>query len=234
VENLSHEKYFDQISFSLKKGEILGFSGLVGAGRTEIMKTIFGEYKKSSGRILIGDREVVIKSPADAIGQGIDFIPEDRKREGLLLAMGMDDNICLASHKALSIFGKFIPARKKELVSRSFEEMQIRPADPRRKAKNFSGGNQQKGIIARWIATKPKVFIMDEPTRGIDVGAKREIYSLINKLAAEGAGIIVVSSELLELMGICDRIIVIRGGRISGELARDEFDQDAIMKASVI
>jgi ribose transport system ATP-binding protein len=112
--------------------------------------------------------------------------------------------------------------------------MQIRPADPRRKAKNFSGGNQQKGIIARWIATKPKVFKMDEPTRGIDVGAKREIYSLINKLAAEGAGIIVISSELLELMGICDRIIVIRDGRISGELARDEFDQDAIMKASVI
>ena len=234
VENLSHEKYFEQISFSLKKGEILGFSGLVGAGRTEIMKTIFGEFKKSSGRVLIDDREVTVKSPADAIGHGIAFIPEDRKREGLLLAMGMDDNICLASHKALSVFGKFIPARKKELVSRSFEEMQIRPADPRRKAKNFSGGNQQKGIIARWIATKPKVFIMDEPTRGIDVGAKREIYSLINRLAAEGAGIIVVSSELLELMGICDRIIVIRGGRISGELARDEFDQDAIMKASVI
>ena len=188
VENLSHEKYFDQISFSLKKGEILGFSGLVGAGRTEIMKTIFGEYKKSAGRILIDDREVAVKSPADAIGHGIAFIPEDRKREGLLLAMGMDDNICLASHKALSVFGKFIPARKKELVSRSFEEMQIRPADPRRKAKNFSGGNQQKGIIARWIATRPKVFIMDEPTRGIDVGAKREIYSLINRLAAGGAG----------------------------------------------
>ena len=234
VENLSHEEYFNQISFQLKKGEILGFSGLVGAGRTEIMKTIFGAYKKNAGRILMENREVRIKSPANAIQQGIAFIPEDRKREGLLLAMGLDDNICLASHKALSVFGKFVPARKKALVSRSFEEMQIRPADPKRKAKNFSGGNQQKAIIARWIATKPKVFIMDEPTRGIDVGAKSEIYNLMNRLAKDGAGIIVVSSELLELIGICDRIIVIREGKISGELLRNEFDQDVIMKASVI
>ncbi|HWQ77579.1 MAG TPA: sugar ABC transporter ATP-binding protein [Anaerovoracaceae bacterium] len=234
VAGLSQEQYFEPISFKLKKGEVLGFSGLVGAGRTEIMKTIFGEYKKSAGHILIGDREVSIKSPGDAIRHGIAFVPEDRKREGLLLAMGMDDNICLASHKALSVLGKFIPARKRALVSRSFEQMQIRPMDPKRKAKNFSGGNQQKAIIARWIATKPKVFILDEPTRGIDVGAKSEIYTLMNKLAKEGAGIIVVSSELLELIGICDRIIVIREGKISGELLRDEFDQDAIMKASVI
>lgn len=234
VEDLCHEKYFEQINFKLKKGEILGFSGLVGAGRTEIMKTIFGEYKKSSGRILVENQEVTIKSPSNAIAHGIAFIPEDRKREGLLLAMGLDDNICLASHKALSVFGKFVPARKKALVSRSFEEMQIRPADPKRKAKNFSGGNQQKAIIARWIATNPKIFIMDEPTRGIDVGAKSEIYNLMNRLAKDGAGIIVVSSELLELMGICDRIIVIREGKISGEFLRDEFDQDGIMKASVI
>lgn len=179
-------------------------------------------------------REVSINSPADAIRQGIAFVPEDRKREGLLLTMGMDDNICLASHKMLSVMGKFIPARKRALVNRSFDQMQIRPSDPKRKAKNFSGGNQQKGIIARWIATKPKVFILDEPTRGIDVGAKREIYTLMNRLAEEGAGIIVVSSELLELIGICDRIIVIREGKISGELLRNEFDQDIIMKASVI
>jgi len=234
VKNLSQEKYFDDISFNLKKGEILGFSGLVGAGRTEIMKTIFGEYKKSSGRVLIENREVKIKSPANAIGNGIAFVPEDRKREGLIITMGLDDNICLASHKALSVLGRFIPARKKALVNKSFEDLQIRPAEPRRRAKNFSGGNQQKAIIARWIAIKPKVFIMDEPTRGIDVGAKSEIYSLMNKLAKEGAGIIVVSSELLELIGICDRIIVIREGKISKELLRDEFDQDAIMKASVI
>ncbi len=234
VKNFSHEEYFDQISFQLKKGEILGFSGLVGAGRTEIMKTIFGAYKKNSGRIFVENQEVSIKSPADAISHGIAFISEDRKREGLLLSMGLDDNICLASHKSLSVFGKFIPSRKKALVSRSFEEMQIRPADPKRKAKNFSGGNQQKAIIARWIATKPKVFIMDEPTRGIDVGAKSEIYNLMNSLAKDGAGIIVVSSELLELIGICDRIIVIREGKITAELLRNEFDQDAIMKASVI
>lgn len=234
VEDLSQEKYFESVSFRLKKGEILGFSGLVGAGRTEIMKTIFGAYKKSGGRIFVEGREVSINSPADAIRQGIAFVPEDRKREGLLLTMGMDDNICLASHKMLSVMGKFIPARKRALVNRSFDQMQIRPSDPKRKAKNFSGGNQQKGIIARWIATKPKVFILDEPTRGIDVGAKREIYTLMNRLAEEGAGIIVVSSELLELIGICDRIIVIREGKISGELLRNEFDQDIIMKASVI
>ena len=234
AENLSHETYFTEISFQLKKGEILGFSGLVGAGRTEIMKTIFGVYKKSSGCIFVEQKTVQVNSPADAIKNGIAFIPEDRKREGLILGMGLDDNICLASHGEISFLGKFINRRKRELVSRSFEEMQIRPRDPRRQAKNFSGGNQQKAIIARWTATKPKVFIMDEPTRGIDVGAKREIYSLMNRLAENGAGIIVVSSELLELMGICDRIVVIREGKISAELSREEFDQDVIMKASVI
>ncbi len=234
AEKLSHEKYFSGISFQLKKGEILGFSGLVGAGRTEIMKTIFGVYKKSSGCIFVEQKAVQINSPSEAIENGIAFIPEDRKREGLVLGMGLDDNICLASHRELSLLGKFINERKRELVRRSFEEMQIRPRDPRRQAKNFSGGNQQKAIIARWIATKPKVFIMDEPTRGIDVGAKREIYSLMNRLAENGAGIIVVSSELLELMGICDRIVVIREGKISAELSREEFDQDVIMKASVL
>jgi ABC-type sugar transport system ATPase subunit len=232
VENLSSPGVFKNISFKVNRGETLGFSGLVGAGRSEIMKALFGALPKDSGDIYIDDEKVYIRTPGDAIKYGLALVPEDRKREGINLGMSMTDNICMASHDNISVAGHFIKRKRKELVDKFFNGLSIRPADPGRLAKNFSGGNQQKGVVAKWLATKPKVIILDEPTRGIDVGAKAEIYEIINQLTAEGMAVIVVSSELPELIGICDRIIVIRDGEISGEFSRNSFDQNEILKAA--
>jgi ABC-type sugar transport system ATPase subunit len=232
VENLSSSGLFKNISFKVNRGEILGFSGLVGAGRSEIMKAIFGVLPKDSGDIYINDEKADIGSPGDAIKYGLALVPEDRKREGINLSMSMTDNICMASHDAITVAGHFIKRRRKELVDKFFNDLRIRPSDPDRLAKNFSGGNQQKGVVAKWLATKPKVIILDEPTRGIDVGAKAEIYEIINQLTSDGMAVIVVSSELPELIGICDRIIVIRDGEISGEFNKESFDQNEILKAA--
>lgn len=232
VRNLSKKGMYQDISFSAKKGEILGISGLVGAGRTEIMKSIFGIIKPDSGEILMEGKPVQIKNPSQAKKSGIALVPEDRKREGVVLGMSLKDNICLPNHDQICHFGHVNRKKRDELAGKYVVNLQIRPADAERQIKNFSGGNQQKGVIAKWLAAGPKVMILDEPTRGIDVGAKVEIYNIINSLAAEGVAVIVVSSELLELLGICDRILVINNGRISGEFDRENFSQDAIMQAS--
>lgn len=234
VRNLQHPKLFHDISFSVRRGETLGFSGLVGAGRSEIMKAIFGVIWPNGGEILVKGQVVHIRSPKQARACGIAFVPEDRKNEGAVLGLSMADNICLASHDKLTVAGIYRPKRKRTLVRKSIEELQIRPNDPARKIGNFSGGNQQKGILAKWMATAPAIMILDEPTRGIDVGAKAEIYTLIHELTAKGVSVIVVSSELPELLGICDRILVVRNGRLNGEFTKKEFNQDAIMSASVL
>ena len=233
VRGLTHPTLFRDVSFSVRRGETLGFSGLVGAGRSEIMKTVFGVLKPAAGQVLVGGKPVRIRSPQQARAAGIALVPEDRKNEGLVPGLSMADNICLASHDRLTVWGTFVPSRKAALVKRSMEDLQIRPNDPRRKIGNFSGGNQQKGILARWMAAEPAVMILDEPTRGIDVGAKAEIYTLIHELTAKGVAVIVISSELPELLGICDRILVVRSGRINGEFTKAQFDQDAIMRASI-
>lgn len=232
VKNLTSKGLFENISFSLKKGEILGFAGLVGAGRTEIMKALFGSIKTDEGEIFLEGKKVSINSPSEAKRLGIGFVPEDRKREGVVLKMNLGENICLPNHDKINKFGHIFISKKRKLVDKFIKGLSIRPPLPERLVRDFSGGNQQKAVIAKWLAINPKVMILDEPTRGIDVGAKVEIYSIINKLAKEGVGIIVISSELLELMGICDRVIVIHEGSISGEFKKGSYDQEKIMRAA--
>lgn len=232
VFDLNKKGTFSKINFNLKKGEILGFSGLVGAGRTEIMKSLFGALKADSGKMLLDGTELKIESPDTAKKAGIGFVPEDRKREGIVMNMNLGDNICLPNDDKISKFGHIMKSKKKSLVEKFIGNLSINPPMSDRLIKDFSGGNQQKAVIAKWLATNPKVIILDEPTRGIDIGAKVEIYNIINKLADQGVGIIVVSSELLELMGMCDRIIVIHEGEITGEYTKQEFDQELIMKAA--
>lgn len=232
VKNLTKEKMFKDISFKLSKGEILGFSGLVGAGRTEIMQGIFGAMKIDSGDVIVNGAIKKIKNPVDAINAGIALLPEDRKQEGLILKMSLGDNICLATLDEISNMGSVQKRKKQDIVNRYIKFLQIRPALPERLVEDFSGGNQQKAVIAKWLASDPKIVILDEPTRGIDVGAKSEIYTLINSLAEKGVGIIFISSELLELIGVCDRILVVRQGEIAAEYLKEDFSEEKIISSA--
>ena len=232
VENLSKKGMFEQISFSLRKGEILGLSGLVGAGRTELAKTIFGEYHADSGKIWHNGEELIRISIFESIQNGIMLVPEDRAQEGLMLGMSLADNICLPNSKQVSKNGVFIKKQKMSLVNHLIRDVSIRPELPSRKVSDFSGGNQQKAVIAKWLAAHPSVLLLDEPTRGVDVGAKAEIYALMRKLTEQGVSILFISSEMLELLGMCDRLLVMHEGRITGEFMKGEMDQQAIMRAA--
>lgn len=232
VKKLSKEGMFRDISFDLYKGEILGFYGLVGAGRTEIMKSLFSSLQYDSGEVTIEGQKASIHSVDQAIREGIALVPEDRKREGLVLKMSLGDNICLPSLHTIHIIGTIVRKKKKKLVNKFLHSLSIKPPLPNRLAKDFSGGNQQKAVIAKWLATKPKIMILDEPTRGIDIGAKTEIYGLIEQLSEAGVGIIFVSSELMEIIGMCDRVIVIHEGQITGEFDRSEVTQEKLMHAA--
>ncbi|MFA5570544.1 MAG: sugar ABC transporter ATP-binding protein [Sphaerochaetaceae bacterium] len=232
VKEISKKGMFSHVSFSLRQGEILGFSGLVGAGRTEVMKAIFGAYPIDEGTILIDGNEVNIRNIGDAITHRIALIPEDRKREGLVLVLSMAENSVLSSLKAVQRFGILIKRLLLSVVKKYTTELSIRPALPHRKIKHFSGGNQQKVVLAKWLANNPRIVILDEPTRGIDVGAKVEIYKLINELAEQGMGIIFISSEQLEVLGMCDRIIVMHNGTISGEFNRGEATEENLLAAA--
>ena len=232
VENLSSAGLFEDISFSLKKGEILGFSGLIGAGRTEVGMTIFGAFEKTGGSIRINGSELNVKGIPDAVKAGITLVPEDRKSSGLVLIMSMEDNIALPNSNLVSRMGRIIGSKRLALAKKYIEELSIRPDLPKRCVSDLSGGNQQKVVIAKWLATLPKVLIMDEPTRGVDVGAKAEIYTLMRKLTSQGVSIIFISSEMPELLGMCDRIMVMHEGSKTGMFDRDEFDQNAIMRAA--
>ena len=232
VENLSSEGLFENVSFSLKKGEILGFSGLIGAGRTEVGMTIFGACEKTGGTIRINGRALNAKGIPDAIQAGITLVPEDRKSSGLVLIMSMEDNIALPNSQLVSTMGRIVAAKRLALAKKYIEELSIRPDLPKRSVSDLSGGNQQKVVIAKWLATVPSVLIMDEPTRGVDVGAKTEIYTLMRKLTAQGVSIIFISSEMPELLGMCDRIMVMHEGSQTGMFERKDFDQNAIMRAA--
>jgi len=233
VRNLSWKKIKD-VSFNLKEGEILGIAGLMGSGRTEVAKLIFGEYKKEKGEILVEGKKVNINSPKDAIKNGIAYLSEDRKKEGLVLKLSVLENMMIANLKAYE--NKFKRLNKKKQLSDCkdyIKKLSIKTSSPYQIIKNLSGGNQQKVIIARWLLNSPKVLIIDEPTRGIDVGAKKEIYDILNQLKKQGKGIIMISSEMEEILGISDRIIVMHEGRITGEISRKEANQELIMKYAV-
>lgn len=233
VEGFSDGKRVKKVSFTLRKGEVLGFAGLVGAGRTETMRMVFGVDKKEEGKIFIDGREVRISSPRDGIKNRIGFVTENRKEEGLLLAMTCSFNITLAALKKLKKCGVLKLGREKEITEEYVRKLRIVTPSVSQKAALLSGGNQQKVVLSKWLFTDCDIIILDEPTRGIDVGAKREIYEIINQLAAAGKGVIVVSSEMEEVMGICDRILVMREGEISGEVLKADFSQQKISEYAI-
>lgn len=220
----------DNISFQLKKGEILGFAGLVGSGRTETMELVCGAKKMTGGELLLNGKKVRIKSPADAIAYGIGLIPEDRKEQGVILHNTVLFNTSLSSMHKLTKFGFISKKKNRELAEKYKNDLQIKVPFLHQMVRNLSGGNQQKVVLAKTLAADPDVIIFDEPTKGIDVGAKHEIYELMNRLAEEGKGIIMISSDMEEILGMSDRIIVLYEGMISGELQRNEFSQERVLE----
>jgi D-xylose transport system ATP-binding protein len=228
-----NKKLVDNVSFSVRKGEVLGISGLMGAGRSELLMSIFGAWQgKSAGEILVEGRPVSIDSPSEAIKNGIGFVTEDRKRYGLLLEQPILDNMTLAGLKQIS--GAFLTHRSRETVAakKAMKSLKVKANSPITVAGTLSGGNQQKVVLGKWLLTNPKVLFLDEPTRGIDVGAKQEIYSEINKLAKEGLAIVMVSSELPEVLGLSDRVLVLHEGRLTGEFSKIEATPEKVMAAA--
>ncbi|MCL6520422.1 MAG: sugar ABC transporter ATP-binding protein [Armatimonadetes bacterium] len=229
IKGLSRKGILHDISFTVHKGEVLGIAGLVGAGRTELARAIFGADPIDSGEIWLNGTRVDIRSPRDAIQLGIGLVTEDRKELGLILGMVVRENISLANLDSLTRFG-FVNRREEKKAALKFvEDLMIKTPSIEQQVQNLSGGTQQKVVLAKWLFTQSKVLIFDEPTRGIDVGSKVEIYQLMNQLAANGAAIIMISSELPEILGMSDRIIVMHEGRIAGELSREEATQEKIM-----
>ena len=214
---------------NVKAGEVLGVSGLMGAGRTEIMQALFGNLPVDAGKIYIDGKEITIKNPRQAIAAGIGFITEDRKVEGLLLEKSIAENIHIANLRKVS--NGFVLNKEKQMaiVKKGIEEFKVRCFGPEHECGNLSGGNQQKIVLAKWVYTDPKILILDEPTRGVDIGAKKEIYNIINQMAANGVAVIMVSSELPEVLGMSDRIAVVHEGKITGILDAAEADQAKVM-----
>ncbi|MCY7673643.1 sugar ABC transporter ATP-binding protein [Bacillus safensis] len=229
VKHASRKGQFQDINFSVKAGEIVGVAGLMGAGRTEMMRSLFGLDPLDQGEIWVHGKKAVIKKPSDAVKLGIGFITEDRKDEGLMLDASIRENIGLPNLKSFSPKGLIDKKTEQDFVDLLIKRLTIKTASSDISARSLSGGNQQKVVIAKWIGIQPKVLILDEPTRGVDVGAKREIYQLMNELTDRGVAILMVSSELPEILGMSDRVLVIHEGTISGELDKTEATQERIM-----
>lgn len=223
VEGLSHPKYFQDITFTLKAGEILGFSGLVGAGRSEVMRSLFGIEKTTEGKIFIKGKRVKITCPRDAIRNGIGFLTEDRRQDGLALPLSIETNINAASYGEISKLGIINLRKEKQRALEYKEKTKIKTPNIEQKVENLSGGNQQKVVISKILCGNPDIIIFDEPTVGVDVGAKQEIYKIMEQLTREGKGIILISSYLPEVMGLSDRCIVMAEGKITAELNKDEL-----------
>jgi L-arabinose transport system ATP-binding protein len=227
--------YVDDVSFTLHKGEVLGFSGLVGAGRTEVMRAIVGVDKILSGEVLLEGKPVRNSSPKDAMANGIVLVPEDRKTQGILSNMDVSDNINIALlDRHSNGFGVLDASKEADAAEKGIRDFSIKTPSPLKKIVELSGGNQQKCVVARVMATSPKVLILDEPTKGIDVGAKSEFYQMICGFAKEGLGVILVSSELPEVIGLSDRVIVMRGRGIAGEVMREDATEDRLLALSMI
>jgi ribose transport system ATP-binding protein len=214
-------------SFEVRAGEILGFAGLVGAGRTELARAVFGADPIAEGTIELEGRELTLRSPQDAIRAGIGYLTEDRKGEGLALQLGVEPNVTLASVPGRALW--IDRAAEHRSAERRRDELDIRTPSLRRRVESLSGGNQQKVVVAKWLETEARVLFLDEPARGIDVGAKSEMFKLVGELAADGRALVLISSYLPELMNMCDRIIVLRDGRIVGEFDRPDFSDERIV-----
>ena len=225
LKHLTREGAFSDISFTLKKGEILGIAGLLGAGRTEILRSVFGVDPIDSGEILVEGKKIGHPSVNEMIANGISLAPEDRKLQGLVLSMNISDNINMASlHSALRNLSE-----ERRVAKELFDAMGVKAPSVKTLVSSLSGGNQQKIVISKWLATDPKVVLLDEPTRGIDVGAKADIYRLVEQLAAKGVGVVIVSSEFPELLSVCDRIIVLHEGRMDAEFTYGNVDEETLM-----
>lgn len=229
VKDLSRGKKVKNVSLTLRRGEVLGIAGLVGAGRSELVETIFGLYPKTGGEIFLNGKKADIKNPKEAIKNKIALITEDRKLTGLNLIASVKENISIVSLSKMSKKGVIDKKRENEVAEKYIKELKIKTPNGNAIVGNLSGGNQQKVVLAKWLLDEPEIIIFDEPTRGIDIGAKRDIYLLINELAKEGKAVIVISSEMAEVMGISDRIVVMCEGELKGEVQRDEFSQELIM-----
>jgi ABC-type sugar transport system ATPase subunit len=230
VEALSSPGKFSDVSFTVRAGEVLGFAGLVGAGRSEVAQAIFGLDPAVTGRVLVGGKLIVLAGAREAMRAGLGLVPEDRKRQGLVLSMTALANTTLPILSVLSRWSFIKRRTERSLVGSYFQRLRVRAASVDVVTAGLSGGNQQKLVLAKWLAAKCQVLLLDEPTRGVDVGAKAEIHALIDELASRGAGVLLISSELPEVLNLCTRIIVLRAGRIAGELPRAAATQDALMR----
>lgn len=229
VENLNRQGVIKNISFNLHKGEILGIAGLVGSGRTEVARAIFGADPIDSGKIIINGKPVRIRTTQDAIRAGLGFVTEDRKKQGLVLTMSVKDNITLSSLNLLTTHARIDLNAEKIIADDFISKLKIKTPGSKQKVMNLSGGNQQKVVLAKWLLSKSKIFIFDEPTRGIDVGAKTEVYHLMNELILGGAAIIMISSELPEILGMSDRVIVMCRGEITMTMKKEEATQEGVL-----
>ena len=228
VRNISNS-YIKDISFSLYQGEILGFAGLVGSGRSEVLRAVFGADPKWTGEILINGKKVFIHFPKDAVRDGIGFVPEERKSQGIIGCLSVKDNLTLIYSQMKAKMG-FLRKKDEDFLTENYiQKLKIKTAGSGQMIQNLSGGNAQKVVVAKWLSISPAVLLLDEPTQGIDVGAKAEIYQLIDQLAREGIGIIVVSSDLMEIIHLSNRVLVMKDGRISGELSGEAITEDQVM-----
>jgi len=233
VDNLTINNWIKDLSFQVKKGEVLGLAGLMGSGRTEIVESLFGIRKYQKGRILIDGKEVRINNVQKAIDAGLALVPEDRRRQGLILMHSVKQNVTLPLLKDLKR-KVFINDRKANLVTReSIEDLQIKTDGINKITQLLSGGNQQKIVIAKWLRRKPKLLLLDEPTAGIDIGAKGEIISIIREFADQGNSVILISSEIAELYAICDRIIVLKKGQITAEFHREDIESEEVIQHAI-
>lgn len=234
VENLKTNS-IDDVSFSIKAGEVLGITGLVGSGRTETLQAVFGaDPVQSSSKIYFNGKLLNIRNPKTAVDAGIGFVSEDRKNKGVILSLSIQDNICITNLKSISNTFGFISRKKEnELTNRLIKKMDIRTINVKNSVGKLSGGNQQKVAFAKWLGKPGNLIIIDEPTRGVDVGAKLEIYNIINELTQNGYAVLLVSSEMIEIMGMSDRILVMRSGKVQGVLEKDEFSEENILRLSI-
>jgi len=232
VEQLSSDGVFSNISFSVRRGEIVALAGLVGAGRSEVARAVFGIDRRTSGRVRVGGKELPNGSAQAAMAAGVALVPEDRRQQGLVMDLGIDRNVALASLRHLQRMGLIRGARERSLALEWAGRLQLRFDRINRPVSTLSGGNQQKVVLAKWLARRPSVLIIDEPTRGIDVGTKAEVHRILDGLVAEGMAVLMVSSELPEVLGMADRVLVLREGRLTADLARAEADEAKIMRAA--
>ena len=230
VRSFSHPTEFADIDFTLRRGEILGFYGLVGSGRSELMQALFGITKASSGMVSIAGQDVTINAPADAVASGIVYVPEDRGRQGTITALSISQNVTLPSLSRTSKNGFLRLAEEFRLTREYTSRLDLRAASLDSSVANLSGGNQQKVVIAKWLATQPKIIVLDEPTKGIDIGSKAAVHEFMAELALQGLAVIMVSSEIPEILGMSDRVIVMREGRMVAELEKEDLNPETLVR----